>query len=563
MASKNKALLLILLFAAALRVWGLGWGLPHEYQSEEYKIVKYALRMGSGDLNPHFFEYPSLYLYFMLFIYGIYFGIGKIFGWFSAPQDFALHFVKDPTAFYLLGRISEMVCGVMIVFMVYKIGKKLFSENAGLFAAAIVAGLPHFVYLSHIIKGYMGMTLLLLVSFWFCIRILEEGAKKSYLFAGILMGLAVSTRYHAAPFGIVIPTAHFLRLFSKGELNFGNLWDRNKWLLGALVLIPAFFVAGTPYALIAPHELWRDFGGNVAIYSSLTGEERSIFKNMAVLFDRFLTLGDVPAPRIMGIVCLIGFFASFLRWQAKHFLILAPLAAYLCIVGGYHNPAGGYLIQIFPLFILLSVHGILEIGGKRPRMILAGAMALAVSWNAWEGAAMAYSFTASDTRTTALEWIEKNIPQGSSFLIDMKVTAPPLRMSYEQLEKFHRRAIELGHYKKDILALELKAHPGKGTGYQIYTVKRDFGRIGSLPNQVEEVQKLQDLIEVSGDIAAIKKAGVQYVVVTEDTEKMAVLNKIHGLADFYRNLPAQSVMLEKFDPQFRIRHSGTIYIYKL
>ena len=70
---RNKIILAaILLFAAFLRFWGLRWGLPYEYQSEEYKIVKYALKMGSGDLNPHFFEYPSLYLYFMLFVYGLY-----------------------------------------------------------------------------------------------------------------------------------------------------------------------------------------------------------------------------------------------------------------------------------------------------------------------------------------------------------------------------------------------------------------------------------------------------------------------------------------------------------
>ncbi len=554
MASKNKFVLLILLLAAAVRLWGIQWGLPHEYQSEEYKIVKYALRMGSGDLNPHFFEYPTLYLYFMLFVYGIYFAVGYVVGWFPTSADFALHFVKDPTMFYLLGRLSEAVCGVLIVFMVYKIGKRMFSETAGLVSAAIVAGLPHYIYLSHIIKGYMGMTVLLLIFFWFCIDIAEEGGKKYYVLAGIFLGLAVSTRYHAAPYGIALIAAHLLRKNPKE-----NLWN----LAIALALIPTFFFIGSPYALLSFKEFWTEFGSNMSIYSSLTGEKPNYFHNAMIMLNRFLTLGDVPAPKIAGAACIAGFGMCFIKWERKYFLILAPLAAYLWIVGGYHNPAGGYLIQIFPLFILLGVHGLLIAGEKWGKAIPIFIFAAVLGWNAYEGSAMAYSFTVPDTRTEAKEWIDKNIPEGSAFLIDLKVMAPPLLMSYEEIERFHKKAVELNHYKKEYFALQLKAHPGPGHGYQIFTLKRDFREIASLPKQVEEVQKLQDLAEVSGDIAALKKMGIQYVAVSEDTEKDAILKNLPGISDFYRNLPKNAVMLEQFSPHFRIAHSGKISIYKL
>ena len=55
-----------------------------------------------------------------------------------------------------------------------------------------------------------------------CLDILDEGKPKSYVLTGIFMGLAVSTRYHAAPFGIVLPAAHFLRLKSQNRLSFSN-----------------------------------------------------------------------------------------------------------------------------------------------------------------------------------------------------------------------------------------------------------------------------------------------------------------------------------------------------
>src|SRR5581483_1816315 len=104
--SKERwALAAILLLALGLRVWGAGWGLPYEYQTEEYKVIKYALRMGQNGLNPHFFEYPSLYLYFMLFAYGVYYMIGRVSGLFSSTLDFALLLVRNPTSFHLIGRI--------------------------------------------------------------------------------------------------------------------------------------------------------------------------------------------------------------------------------------------------------------------------------------------------------------------------------------------------------------------------------------------------------------------------------------------------------------------------
>ncbi len=515
--------------------------------------------MGGGDLNPHFFEYPSLYLYFMLFIYGVYFAVGNVAGWFPTSHDFAVHFIKNPTPFYLLGRCCEMLAGVAIVYMIYKIGKRLFSEEEGLFAAAIAAGLPHFIYLSHIIKGYMGMTLLLLIFFWFCLDIEEEGKTKSYVLAGIFLGLAAGTRYHAIPFGIALPIAHALRKNPKENL--GNL-------LLSLCLIPTFFFLTTPYALLSFNEFWADFGANVGIYSSLTGEKPNYLHNIKIMAGRFMTLGDVPSPKIVGIVCMLGFLMSFARWEKKYLLILAPLAVYLLIVGGYHHPVAGYLIQIFPLFILLGVHGLLSIPlllkeKTRVRIGMFSLLFVVVGWNAFEGASLAYSFTVPDTRTEAREWIDKNIPPESSFLIDLKVNSPPLLMSYEQLDRFHKKAVELNHYKKEYFSLQLEAHPGPGQGYKIFTIKRDFREIASLPNQVEEVQKLQDLVEVNGDIAKLKKMGIQYVAVSEDVEKGAILNRMPGISDFYINLPAHAVMLQQFSPKFRINHAGKISIYKL
>ena len=62
----------LLILAVGLRIYGLGWGLPEVF--EEATPLKKAWKMwgwdrdGGIDLNPHFFNYPSLviYLHFLL-----------------------------------------------------------------------------------------------------------------------------------------------------------------------------------------------------------------------------------------------------------------------------------------------------------------------------------------------------------------------------------------------------------------------------------------------------------------------------------------------------------------
>ena len=567
-------LFLILLIAAGLRLWGLDWGLPYEYQSEEYKVVKYALRMGGGDLNPHFFEYPSLYLYFMLFLFGLYYLFGSWIGLFSGTHEFALSFIKDPTPFYLIGRVSEAICGAAIVYLVYKIGKRLFSENVGLCSALIFAALPNFVYLSHIIKGPMGMTLLLLIFFWHCISIAEKESPRSYIMAGILLGLATSTRYHAAPFGIVLPLVHFYRLYLASdtqERKEKSFWDQHKLFLLALILIPIFFILTTPYSVLTPKEFWKDLGSNISVYY-INEKEATYLTRIGIVLWRFLHLGDIPASLLLGGLCGLGFLYSMVRWEKKHLLTVVPIVTYFLIVSGYENPAAGYLLHVLPLFVIWGIHGLFTFSkemspgfwqGKtlKPAVILG--LSVAIVWNFWEGSALAYSFTLPDTRTLAKNWIEKNIPQGSHILIDMKTYSPPLLMSYEQAERFSNRAADLNHYKKEYLKLQLETHPGKGNGYKIYTVLRGFQEIGSLPHQVEEVQKMQDLVQVNEDISKLKEMGIQYVIVSEDVEKGAIRNNLPGLADFYRNLPSKAVLIQSFAPKFRVTHCGRISIYRL
>ncbi len=81
-------MLLIVGVGLALRLWGIGFGLPYFYNPDEGVPVTAALRMlHTGDLNPGFFHWSSLLLYLNAAAFWLYYVFGALAGRFSSVQD--------------------------------------------------------------------------------------------------------------------------------------------------------------------------------------------------------------------------------------------------------------------------------------------------------------------------------------------------------------------------------------------------------------------------------------------------------------------------------------------
>src|SRR3954469_6918572 len=79
------ALPLTLVIAALLRLWALGQGVPFAVQVDEPEVLLRAVRMmRTGDLNPHFYDYPTLYMYLQAVVAALRFLIGAMRGEWAA-----------------------------------------------------------------------------------------------------------------------------------------------------------------------------------------------------------------------------------------------------------------------------------------------------------------------------------------------------------------------------------------------------------------------------------------------------------------------------------------------
>ncbi|MEK7773323.1 MAG: hypothetical protein AAB307_03160, partial [Deltaproteobacteria bacterium] len=143
---KNAAFILILLSGAALRLWGIGAGLPFVFHPDENRQVLDSLGMASRlSLLPEEFSYPALHKYLLLISSGAYFLIGRAAGWFKDPSDFAVHFLAGDTRVFLIGRLLSAAAGTVIGVVVYKMGRRLHGETTGLIAFAYSMGMFHLI----------------------------------------------------------------------------------------------------------------------------------------------------------------------------------------------------------------------------------------------------------------------------------------------------------------------------------------------------------------------------------------------------------------------------------
>ncbi|HID43227.1 MAG TPA: phospholipid carrier-dependent glycosyltransferase [Archaeoglobaceae archaeon] len=108
---------IITILGFIFRIAGINFGLPQVFHPDEPFIVERANTMAlTGDMNPHFFIYPSLLIY----IYCLLFKIE--------------HILLDEVTrsiIYVTARSFNALLGALMVPLTYMLGSKLYSKKLG------------------------------------------------------------------------------------------------------------------------------------------------------------------------------------------------------------------------------------------------------------------------------------------------------------------------------------------------------------------------------------------------------------------------------------------------
>lgn len=185
------ALGLLLALALALRLWGVGEGLPYVYNIDEagHFVPKAVQMFAPGhDLNPGYFVNPPALTYVLHLSLGVWFGGGD-----GVLREYASH----PDRVFLLSRVVVALLGTGAVWLLYLLGARLFDRRVGLLAAAIegVAFLP--VFYGHLALNDAATLLPLTLSLLGSAGILRHGRRRDYALAGLGLGFACASKYTA------------------------------------------------------------------------------------------------------------------------------------------------------------------------------------------------------------------------------------------------------------------------------------------------------------------------------------------------------------------------------
>lgn len=416
-------LIAILLLALALRVWGIAHDLPYVYHPDEPAITLRSLRMlKTGDLNPHFFHWPSLPIYLNALAYVPYYLLGRVLGGFKSPADvlpprqLAMGVVHSPMpTTILLGRLITLGFGIGCVVLVFLIGRRLTGIDwVGLLAALMVALSPTCVAHSRSTTPDTFAVFFILATAYVSLLVFQEGRTWQYLLAGAFVGLAASSKYNAALILVMLLAAHFLRHGWQGFKK-GNLYL-------ALASSGLAFLLTTPFALLDFPKFWEDLQFDRKHYS--TGHAGMEGDTLRWYLDYLLRVSG-PAS-VLAVLAIIGAFVT--RSKVVVLAAIFPIVYFLTIsqlvVRNERTilPLIPFIFLLAAVLLIALVQRMIRLQGKMSRRVsiflVFTLLVASVGIPAKNTLQAGFKLNTVDSRETARIWIEDNLPPGAKVALE-------------------------------------------------------------------------------------------------------------------------------------------------
>jgi 4-amino-4-deoxy-L-arabinose transferase-like glycosyltransferase len=407
-----------LLAAALLRMWSLGHGIPYSPGVDEPEIMDRAVRMiHTGDFNPHFFDYPSLYIYIQAVVAVVRFLLGAVRG------EWASLAAATTSDFYLWGRAVTALLGVATVWVIY-LGGLRWGARTALLAAALLAVMPLHVRESHYVLTDVPVTFFVTLTFVLSLRAHERSTMSAFVLAGIVTGLAAATKYTGG-IALVMPLLACWMTPSTRPSRFLTSVAIVGSMLGA-------FLLAAPYTFLDLPTFLNQFAKLAAAYKSapISPDPPALLylkhlRNAWQWPASLMVIGGL----VMGIVRAVKG-----PGRVKWTLALVFPVLYFWFVSRQTIVFARYLLPIVPMLSLLAAGAVVsgvsllrryEIPRSARNALIVALVLLAIVPPSYR--AIAFDADASRVWTTqqAYEWTRQQLPKGSRIAIETREVLLP------------------------------------------------------------------------------------------------------------------------------------------
>lgn len=412
----------ILAVALGLRLWALDFGLPnHLARPDEYSVLYATHTFPQGDMNPHWFIYPSLYFYLVWLWEEVLLLVRPLGSAGAGYLDAFRHHLPD---LIWRGRLLSALAGTATVLVVARVGRQLGGRCLGLAAAALLA--VDFLHErdSHALKPDVLLALAMLVG-WQVVAWLHE---RPTAWRGTVTGLAIG-----AAMGIKYPAVVLLVPCYAAAVLGSRCGGLRRWMPRAAIIATvaagAFFLGTSPYLLIARKESGTQLASGLFAVFATHPQLGSASTSPGPLATLWAIASSSSLPYHLGFslrygcglpmaVLALPAIGLWLRpAQPARFLLALLAAAYLLTISLSPVRMARYVTPLVPLLCLVEadlVLSVARVATASPRRILAGALLAALGL---PGAASAVGhnriIARTDTRVLASRWLARHVRRGA------------------------------------------------------------------------------------------------------------------------------------------------------
>ncbi len=533
-------LVVLLIIAAGLRFYKLDWDEGQHAHPDERWIAMVAPAIawpqdgsnvfdprrstlnplwtpdGNGGGQVRNFAYGHLPLYLHAWVGNTLSAWGKAMTrWGPGYQEmaYALQSLGEYGGISLVGRALSALLDLGTICLVYLLGKRIYDRNVGLLGAALVTFAVMHIQLSHFATFDVITTFFITLSVYgsVCVSQARENHLWTTLWAGAAAGLAIASKFSAAPLLFVLVLAQVIRAVRRADGDGAPVVVQvlrrasPDVVTSLLVAGVAFFVA-SPFALL-----------DLKLYLKQIVEQGTMvrgtadwpftrqYRNTMPFVYQIVQQVRWGLGWPLGIVAFAGFgwtlWRQFRRVCAEELVMLGWAVPYFLLTGSFMVKFMRYMLPLLPLFILMGASMMMRIGGWASRRmdgatgggarrawysVLRYLPHLVLVFSALWALAFMWVYAQEHPWIQASRWIYANIADGSVLAVEHWDDHLPLSLpiDYANPGAHGYRHVELPMYEPDTFAkYDLVRALLREADYVIFSSNRLYRTIPRLPER--------------------------------------------------------------------------------
>lgn len=427
-----------------LHLYGPGLAYGNNFHPDERQIMFHVVQLAwphslaqffdaaNSPLNPHFFAYGSFPLYLLA-------GTGNLLSHISPG-------LATFASLTLTGRVFNAIFDTGTILLTAWLALLLIPDrtpgrryawSVALLAAALVAFTAFQIQLSHFYAVDTMLLFFVTLTILACVKLVDTDKPVCWsLIVGLAYGLALATKFSAAPLVIPLLVALALRWYKFGfaSVPFVAVISAGTTLLSFLVAMPYALIDRTEFLQQVAYQgdlarglidlpYVRQFAGTTPYVYEL---QNMVIWGMGVM---------------LGVAALAGLL--WLYWRAwkrdggPWLVVLSWVLVYGALTGSFYAKFMRYMLPIYPFLTLMAAAGLLALlhwvqarewhFKKIPLTVLPyGAIAIVLLGTIFQGLALLNVYSQPNTRIQASLWIYSHIKPGSVFTYEQWDDALPV-----------------------------------------------------------------------------------------------------------------------------------------